>query len=97
MFYKNWYDIKYISDLITAPKWKNLEEIHSEYRLKPGFLEYLGILSSIPKDWRKLLLSDDEFVDEISYNIDRICTLKKANKVIYSELTHRDFMPPTGS
>ena len=61
MFYKNGYEygIKYVSDLITAQKWKNLEEIHSEYGFKPGFLEYLGILSSIPKDWQKLLLSDD--------------------------------------
>ncbi len=66
---------------------------HVEITPKIGetnILHYYSLLSSIPKDWRKILQLDqnDIHVDDSSSNIDLVCSKTHICKFIYSKLLH---------
>jgi len=98
--YKLWYEanIKIIGNLVHNGKWKNIEDIEREYGIKPPLLEYLGILNSIPPEWRRIIKNIDNLVyfeETYTSNIDRLCNIDKVNKVIYKELVEDISIEPT--
>jgi len=100
VIYTLWYNagIKYIHNLVHHNRWKSILEIEQEFGLKIILLDYLGILNSIPLNWRKLIKSNvEKYIIDDSYvaNIDRLCKLDKVNKTIYKELVEKISKEPT--
>ena len=62
VYYKSWFDkgLRYITDMISGQKWKTMEEIEKQFGFSPKLLEYLGILSSIPKSWCNIIKTQHE-------------------------------------
>ena len=99
IFYKKWFEkgVHYIKDIVVGHRWMTLNELENALGFKPKLLDYLGILNSINKDWRRRI-KEVEIIesDTPTHNIDKLCAVEKVNKVIYYELTQRKCEPPTG-
>ena len=99
VYYRTWYDkgLRYIADLTSGNKWKTITEIEAKFGFTPKLLDYLGILSSIPKQWRTIVCNQSEpYVKwEEAPNIDRLCELDKVSKAVYSDLAYTAGEPPS--
>jgi len=98
VFYKDWHEsgIKYIRDLFKDNKWKSILDISQEYGLSVKMLDYLGILSSVPAIWRRIIKDNNVIEEEFISNIDRLCSTTKINRTVYMELVQRSCVIPTG-
>jgi len=98
VFYKTWYEagIKYIYHLLEGGKWKTLDELSRNHNVQIKLLDYLGILNSIPVEWRRIIkngiLVD---VDSYQHNITKLCSCTKINKAVYTELVRKTCEIPT--
>ena len=99
VYYKSWYDngLRYITDLVSGNKWKNISEIEAEFGFSPKLLDYLGILTCIPKQWRQIITTQREpYVQwKEPTSIDRLCKVEKVSKTVYTELSHTAGEPPS--
>ena len=99
VYYKTWYDkgLRYIADIVSGIRWKTIKEIESDFGFSPKLLDYLGILSSIPNQWRTIIRTqNDPYTKwEEPTNIDRLCELDKVSKTVYSELAYTAGEPPS--
>lgn len=95
----SWFEagIKYLKDLSIDYRWKTLDEIETEFKLRPKLLDYLGILHSINKEWRLKIKTIDNLpiVKEKVHNITTLCHTKKGSKYIYDKLVTNKCEIPT--
>ena len=58
-----------------------------KYDLNISYISYAGILSSIPRDWKRIIKDYGKRVDAITNkNIDQITTLEKPSKSFYKKI-----------
>ena len=99
VFYRTWFEagIKYIRDLVNDHKWKSIDELEKEYKIKPKILEYLGILHCINKNWRRSIMQPEQLViiEANPYKIDVLCKSDKCSKHVCAELSNLKCEPPS--
>jgi len=98
VFYNTWYEagIKYIYNLLNGDKWKSLNELAKDHNVRIKLLDYLGILSSIPVGWRRLIKNECRDIKEThQHNITKLCSYSKGNKPVYMELVQKTCEIPT--
>ena len=90
IFYQNWcnQDIFFINDLIDETGiFMNYHVFTRKYYLNISYISYAGILSSIPRDWKRIIKDYGKRVDAITNkNIDQITTLEKPSKSFYKKI-----------
>jgi len=98
VFYKTWYDsgIKYIYNLLDGCKWKTLNKLSRDHNVQIKLLDYLGILSSLPIEWRRIIKNENLVaLDSYQHNITKLCSCDKINKIVYMELVQKICTIPT--
>ena len=102
VFYRRWYDagIGWLHHLLdeNLQRFATRSELEEKFRIRMNHLEYLSLLRSIPKDWkRKILQPLDEDEAEKEGNIKVIDILeetKKPVRCIYNHIISKIHEPP---
>ena len=96
IFKRNWYNrgIKVIGDLVTDDRWLTLVELNTMCKVE--FLEYMSVLSSIPKQWRWEVKQGKVDVDSISprSNLEELIHSDKPSSLVRKVLARRICTPP---
>ena len=104
IFKNTWYrkGVKTVGNLYNINKWYNVEEFRLKYDLQVNFLEYMGVLLSIPTAWRRHLKLPVNVVGNIDIEpvplakLDHLLSTKTPVKLIYKELVLNSCEPPEG-
>ena len=91
LYYNRWFNARviYVKDILNENyDFKSYEEMRCQYGLY-NFIEYLSVVSSIPKEWKNLLKEhemnrDSENVKSFMQFLDVFCNKKKITKVCYN-------------
>ena len=100
IFKKHWYTcgLIHIKDLVRNNRWLTLLEITNISHNSINFLEYLSVLSAIPKEWHACIKNrvnaDITNTLEIKSKLEIICNVKKPSSFIRRELAKVDCVPP---
>jgi len=90
VFLQRWADknIRYISDLCDEEgKLLNHRDFTAKFDIVTPFTTFLGLLSAIPRSWRRLLYIADVTVEEGTYEalIDQLDKSQRASNLIYNK------------
>ena len=94
-----WYNagIKWLSDIVNEDEGRmlTLSEIEFKYDIAIPFTEYLGLRTSIPRQWWAAIGAVDQNEEEEDYKwIDRVMDNKHHGKMIYNHLVQTEFIAP---
>ena len=74
-----------VSQLFDSGNLIPFEIMHERFGL--NFMQYGGLISSLPKEWKKACSEDNSQLNVDAYNYDIICTQEKLASKLYAEFT----------
>jgi len=86
IFHSNWYNhgIRYLRDLLDGDRFYTATELSDKYGLKINFLDLMGIISTIQKEWKNYFTTEP--IKECDYKIETTCF---TCKMLYKEIIER--------
>ena len=89
--------VKNIKDLLNNDKWYSLDEFNLKYDCNLNFLDYMSILQAIPKQWRKTIQEDVDYIKVTTPNtLETLLNCKHPVKWLYKVLISKNCILPDG-
>ena len=83
VFFRKWYErgIIYVKDLVFERRIASKNELQTCYELTIDQMDYNALLSAIPNDWKKFIISMYETEWQSKYGY--LCNYKKWSRIVY--------------